>query len=177
MTSGLICSCIRATPFGDNLNDFLVSTVLQQETDGYDPRADRVALMTLHASKGLEFPVVFMVGCEEGLLPFQRPFQPAQQAAQQAGSEDEAGAQADGETDGETDIDEERRLFYVGMTRAQEKLILTRANRRFLYGRQMENARSRFVNDIEQALLQATQMPARRAKPDKPDHVQLTLFG
>ena len=70
----------RATPFGDNLNDFLVSTVLQQETDGYDPRADRVALMTLHASKGLEFPVVFMVGCEEGLLPFQRPFQPAQQA-------------------------------------------------------------------------------------------------
>jgi len=159
----------RATPFGENLNDFLVSTILQQETDGYDPRADRVALMTLHASKGLEFPVVFMVGCEEGLLPFQRPFQQVQDS-----DPEETNAVS---TDGETDIEEERRLFYVGMTRAKEKLILTRADRRFLYGRQMENARSRFVDDIENVLLQSTQMPQRRAKADKPDHVQLDLFG
>ncbi len=159
----------RATPFGERLNDFLVSTALQQETDGYDPRADRVALMTLHASKGLEFPVVFLVGCEEGLLPFKRPYQQLQVAEDESGVAEQA--------DGEMDLDEERRLFYVGMTRAQEKLILTRANRRFLYGRQMENEQSRFVDDIEETLLQITRMAPRRAKPEKSDHVQLNLFG
>ena len=63
---------LRATPFGDRLADFLEATALQSETDAYDPRADRVTLMSLHASKGLEFPVVFIVGCEEGLLPYVR---------------------------------------------------------------------------------------------------------
>jgi DNA helicase-2/ATP-dependent DNA helicase PcrA len=84
-----------AVPFEDRLHDFLAVTALQKETDGYDPRADRVTLMTLHAAKGLEFPVVFIVGCEETLLPYQM----------------------DGK---ETDIEEERRLFYVGMTGAAE---------------------------------------------------------
>ncbi len=159
----------RATPFGERLSDFLVSTALQQETDGYDPRADRVALMTLHASKGLEFSVVFLVGCEEDLLPFKRPYQQTQEREAENGVSEEA--------DGEMDVDEERRLFYVGMTRAQEKLILTRADRRFLYGRQMENEQSRFVDDIEETLLQITRMAPRRTKPGKPDHVQLNLFG
>ena len=63
---------LRAVPFEDRLAEFLEATVLQSETDAYDPRADRVALMTLHAAKGLEFPVVFIVGCEEGLLPYER---------------------------------------------------------------------------------------------------------
>jgi DNA helicase-2/ATP-dependent DNA helicase PcrA len=163
----------RATAYGDRLDDFLASTALQQETDGYDPRADRVALMTLHASKGLEFPVVFLVGCEEDLLPFRRPYWQTQPAEPKHG----VSSGTHRETAGEIDVDEERRLFYVGMTRAQEKLILTRANRRFLFGRQMENDQSRFVNDIEEALLRSTQMAPRRAKPEKPDHVQLNLFG
>ena len=106
------------------------------ETDAYDPRADRVALMTLHTAKGLEFPVVFIVGCEEGLLPYVRP--------------DEA-----------TDIEEERRLFYVGLTRAQRKLVLTHARTRFLYGQRKENPISRFVKDIEDALKEIQEMQRR----------------
>ena len=93
---------LRAVPFEDRLGDFLETITLQSETDAYDPRADRVTLMSLHASKGLEFPVVFIVGCEEGLLPYERK----------------------GEA---LDVEEERRLFYVGLTRAGRKLILTHA--------------------------------------------------
>ena len=93
---------LRAVPFEDRLADFLEAITLQSETDAYDPRADRVTLMSLHASKGLEFPVVFIVGCEEGLLPYERK----------------------GEA---VDVEEERRLFYVGLTRAGRKLVLTHA--------------------------------------------------
>ncbi len=141
-----------ARPFGSDLQGFLAHMALQTETDIYDPRADRVALMTLHAAKGLEFPVVFIVGCEEGLLPWY------------GGRE-------------EVDVEEERRLFYVGMTRAQRKLILTHARKRFLLGREMTNSRSHFVDDIESALLEAKRMQAikKKRKPkDTPE--QLSLF-
>jgi DNA helicase-2/ATP-dependent DNA helicase PcrA len=117
----------RAVPFDNRLGEFLESIVLQKETDLYDPRADRVTMMTLHAAKGLEFPVVFIVGCEEGLLPYQRG-------------------------DERPDIEEERRLFYVGMTRAQQRLIITHAKSRYLFGQQLNNLPSRFLGDIEQAL-------------------------
>ena len=127
---------LRAVPFGDRLGDFLEAIALQSETDAYDPRADRVTLMSLHASKGLEFPVVFIVGCEEGLLPYERK----------------------GET---VDVEEERRLFYVGLTRAGRKLVLTHARKRVLYGRFMANAPSRFVGDIETALKEVQEMKYR----------------
>ena len=140
-----------AVPFEDRLHDFLAVTALQKETDGYDPRADRVTLMTLHAAKGLEFPVVFIVGCEETLLPYQM----------------------DGK---ETDIEEERRLFYVGMTRAQQKLILSHAKTRFLFGQRRQNHPSRFVNDIEHTLKEIKQMARRSAKKEKPEAEQLKLF-
>ncbi|MFN8458046.1 MAG: UvrD-helicase domain-containing protein [Anaerolineae bacterium] len=141
----------RAIPFENRLRDFLESTVLQRETDVYDPRADRVTLMTLHASKGLEFPVVFIVGCEEGLLPYQRP--------------------------GKTfDADEERRLFYVGMTRAQHKLVLTHTKTRFLFGQRQHNDSSRFLSDIEQTLKEIKQMAQRKAAKEKPESPQLKLF-
>ena len=141
----------RAIPFGSRLADFLEMTVLESEADAYDPRADRVTLMTLHAAKGLEFPVVFMAGCEESLLPYVR----------------------EGEA---PDIEEERRLFYVGMTRAREKLILAHARTRFLFGRRMENEPSRFVGEIEAALveLRRHEMPA---PPSTPAAEQLGLFG
>ena len=96
-----------AGPFGSRLRDFLTAMALQSETDRYDERADRVTLMSLHAAKGLEFPVVFIVGCEEGLLPY-RPVH----------------------RDADPDEAEERRLFYVGMTRARQRLVLTHAERR-----------------------------------------------
>jgi superfamily I DNA/RNA helicase len=142
---------LRAAPFDDDLGAFLEATVLQSETDAYDPRADRVTLMTLHAAKGLEFPVVFIVGCEEGLLPYARP--------------DEA-----------ADADEERRLFYVGLTRAQRRVVLLHADKRLLYGQPMTNPVSRFVGDIEAALKEVQQTQRRPAAP-KPAGVQLELFG
>ncbi len=143
----------RAVPYGDDLRRFLEATALHSEADYYDPRADRVSLMTLHAAKGLEFPVVFVVGCEEGLLPYFPP-----------------GKGADG-----VDVEEERRLFYVGMTRARQKLALLHAGRRFLYGQRMENPRSRFVGDIETALLEV-QAARQWERPPEPEQVQLSLF-
>ena len=141
----------RAAPFENRLGDFLESMALQKETDLYDPRADRVTLMTLHAAKGLEFPVVFIVGCEESLLPYQRG-------------------------DEEPDIEEERRLFYVGMTRAQQRLVLTHAESRYLFGQQMNNLPSRFLDDIEQALKEIKKSPRRKPAKETPDHIQLKLL-
>lgn len=140
----------RALPYGNDLRRFLEATALYSEADYYDPRADRVSLMTLHAAKGLEFSVVFVVGCEEGLLPYTPPGKSA-------------------------DVEEERRLFYVGMTRARQKLALIHAGRRFLYGQALENPRSRFVGDIETALLEV-QAAYRRERPPEPEQVQLRLF-
>jgi ATP-dependent DNA helicase UvrD/PcrA len=141
---------LRAVPFEDRLADFLEVIALQGETDAYDPRADRVTLMSLHASKGLEFPVVFIVGCEEGLLPYERK----------------------GEA---VDIEEERRLFYVGLTRAGRKLVLTYARKRVLFGQFMENAPSRFVGDIEAALKEVQEMQYRPPER-KPESGQMSLF-
>ncbi|MDZ7261530.1 MAG: ATP-dependent helicase, partial [candidate division KSB1 bacterium] len=139
-----------ARPFENRLRDFLETAVLQKETDAYDPRAERVTLMTLHASKGLEFPVVFIVGCEENLLPYRRE-----------------GA----------DLEEERRLLYVGMTRAQKKLFLTHTKSRFLFGERVQNEPSRFLADIEEALKesrQTFQKPKSRTK--EKEELQLKLF-
>jgi superfamily I DNA/RNA helicase len=89
----------------------------------FDPRADAVTLMTLHAAKGLEFPTAFIVGVEEGLLPFTLPDRPV-------------------------DIEEERRLFFVGMTRAKDDLFLLRARNRFIYGESRSFPPSRFLSEI-----------------------------
>ena len=148
----------RSLRYEKRLVSFLESTALEKEADAYDPRADRVTVMTLHASKGLEFPVVFVVGCEEGLLPYARAndeLTPAEVEAQ---------------------VDEERRLFYVGMTRAQQKLVLTHARQRFFFGQQMQNRASRFVHDIEAALKEIREMVARKKKPEKKEKLQLGLF-
>ena len=137
-----------AAPAGTR--EFLTAAALQSETDRYDERADRVAMMSLHAAKGLEFPVVFIVGCEEGLLPYTPPQRSA-------------------------DPDGERRLFYVGMTRARSRLILTHAARRLQFGRTVEPRLSRFVTDIETALRDQRQAP-RRPPRDRAADLQLPLF-
>ncbi|SFT94074.1 TIGR00375 family protein [Actinopolyspora lacussalsi subsp. righensis] len=95
-----------ASRFGEDVVGFCREVMLGAEVDALDPRADAVSLLTLHAAKGLEYPVVFVTGCEDGLLPLRWP-----------------GEQRD-------DTAEERRLFFVGMTRAQRRLYLTRAARR-----------------------------------------------
>ncbi|NIV93159.1 UvrD-helicase domain-containing protein [candidate division KSB1 bacterium] len=142
---------LKTKTFDDHLTEFLETTVLQKEADEYDAKADRVTLMTLHAAKGLEFPVAFIVGCEEALLPYRR----------------------EGTT---TDLDEERRLFYVGITRAKEKLILTHARKRFLFGETVLNSPSRFLSDIENSLKKARKMQAlKKSKAPKATN-QIDLF-
>jgi DNA helicase-2/ATP-dependent DNA helicase PcrA len=142
----------RAVPYEHELVRFLETLALQKETDLYDPRADRVALMTLHATKGLEFPVVFITGCEDGLLPYIR-------------------------ADERPDVAEERRLFFVGMTRARHKLVLTYARSRFLFGQRLQSGASRFLDDIEQTLKEVRQLEQRRGESERPALEQLSLFG
>ena len=102
----------------------LVSDTTEEES------VDQITLMTMHAAKGLEFTYVFIVGMEEGLFPLSRASE----------SDDE--------------LEEERRLAYVGMTRAEEQLYLTAARSRLLYGRYQHNAPSRFVSEIDQSLIE-----------------------
>jgi DNA helicase-2/ATP-dependent DNA helicase PcrA len=107
-----------------NLMEFLESTSLVAETDTYDPAHDAVTLMTLHNAKGLEFPVVFVVGMEESIFPHSRALSDP------------------------TQMEEERRLCYVGMTRAKDRLYLLHANSRILYGGIQANLPSRFLGEI-----------------------------
>jgi len=143
----LIDICAR---FDSNTTDFLKTAALQTDTDMYNHQTERVALMTMHAAKGLEFPVVFIAGCEKGLMPFQRS-----------------------DTD-ETDIEEERRLFYVAMTRAQERLYLTFAKKRRIFGKIEKRTLSPFVRKIEDKLLTLeTAVPKKKTKAGP---LQLKLF-
>ena len=108
----------------DALHGFLDEIALYTDLDSHDPDQDCVVMMTMHAAKGLEFPVVFVVGMEEGIFP---------------------GMRAIGETE---EMEEERRLCYVAMTRAREELYLTCANQRMLFGRTSSNRPSRFTEEI-----------------------------
>ena len=108
----------------DLLAGFLEGVSLVSDVDELDERADAVTLITLHTAKGLEFPVVFISGVEEGVLPHSRSY------------------------DDPSQMEEERRLCYVGITRAKERLYLTRAQRRSLMGGSSANPLSRFINDI-----------------------------
>ncbi len=113
-----------------SLESFLDKVSLVTDVDLYEDKGNRVSLMTLHCAKGLEFPVVFIVGIEEGLLPHYR-----------RGEEIE-------------DMEEERRLFYVGMTRAKERLFLSRAEERSTFGVGRANLPSRFLDELPVELMQ-----------------------
>jgi len=113
-----------------SLGGFLEEVALATDMDSYDENADCVSLMTLHAAKGLEFPVVFIPGAEEGIFP---------------------GMQAMANPE---EIEEDRRLAYVGITRAKEKLYIIHANYRMLYGHTVRNRLSRYVEEIDQSLLE-----------------------
>src|SRR5690349_3153214 len=132
------------------LEDFLAEVALVSDVDAYDENGEGATLITLHMVKGLEFPVVFMVGMEEGLLPHQRAL-----------DEREENPSAVGAT---TEMAEERRLCYVGMTRAKDRLYLSCAFRRHLYGRSQPAFPSRFLSDVPQALL----APPRGSAPVAP---------
>ena len=114
-----------------DLGDFLEEISLIADISEHKNDDDVVTLMTLHSAKGLEFPVVFLVGMEEGIFPHQNSFT------------EEGG------------LEEERRLCYVGITRAEEKLYLTCARSRMMYGRTNRNPMSRFIKEIDSDLLES----------------------
>jgi DNA helicase II / ATP-dependent DNA helicase PcrA len=126
-----------ATRCGDDLATFLTDIATDADVDALDPRAQAVTLLTLHAAKGLEFPVVFIVGCEDGLLPLRMP-------GRDGGLADEAAEAAA--------IAEERRLFFVGLTRAQDRLYVSHVQRRFWRGAERHMAPSRFFDAIDPRL-------------------------
>ena len=121
-----------------------------------DDSADVVTLSTLHGSKGLEFDAVFLVGCEEGYLPHARTL-------------DARATDGVPSTTGEAaaDIEEERRLFYVGVTRAKEQLVLSRARSRVLRGKAVARTPSRFLLDVPPELLEEADRE-RRGPDDRP---------
>ena len=117
---------------GDDLPLFLAQIATGAEVDALDPRAEAVTLLTLHAAKGLEFPVVFLVGCEDGLLPLR----------------------FGGAAPAEEDVAEERRLFFVGMTRAQDRLYLSHVRRRLRHGNERECRPTPFLDAIDAGLFE-----------------------
>ena len=146
------------------LSAFLEEVSLLTDMDSAELSADSVTLMTLHSAKGLEFPVVFIAGLEESILPHSRALYDA------------------------TELEEERRLMYVGMTRAREELYLTYALERTLYGGRQHNVPSRFLSDIgaqtthadaSQAIIpgQTTDEPRYVPELEEGDSVRHELFG
>ncbi|MBZ5720675.1 MAG: UvrD-helicase domain-containing protein [Acidobacteriia bacterium] len=134
----LVNAAMDSRDRGETLDQFLDHAALVSDADAYDERA-QITLMTLHAAKGLEFPLVFLCGLEEGLFPHSRTF-----------------LQPD-------DIEEERRLCYVGMTRAMDSLVLTRAVYRRRYGTDLPEASvpSRFLEEVPGALIEDIGTPRR----------------
>ena len=122
------------------LEEFLEKVATDSDADKYDEKAGKVTMMTMHSAKGLEFPVVFMPGMEDGLFPGHRAF------------------------DSQEGLEEERRLCYVGITRAKEKLYLTSAAYRVLYGRGDATRESTFLRELDKSLLEgdAVYEPGRR---------------
>ncbi len=137
---------LRAKKYGSNIKLFLSEIALWTDQDFYDKKAEKVSLMTIHAAKGLEFPVVFIAGCEDKYIPLHTS----------------------------KNIDEERRLLYVAMTRAKERLFLSMATQREIFGLPEARCISPFVKNIEKNL----KKHVRRDKPKvlKKKQIQLELF-
>jgi superfamily I DNA/RNA helicase len=136
--------------FGVRESENRTKIELESDTDFYNPLSEKVTLLTMHAAKGLEFPVVFIAGCEKGFVPFH------------------------GFGDKPVDIDEERRLFYVALTRARERLFLSYAKKRVIYGKTVTRKLSPFVKDIKKQLTQRETPIALTTKAEMP--IQMKLF-
>lgn len=134
-----------------NATQFRLEAMMDVEVDAWDPRAERISLLTLHASKGLEFRVVFLVGCEDGLLPLRFPGRDADEA-------------------------EERRLFYVGMTRARERLFLTRAESRHVRGVALTPSVSPYLQEIEARLVETKPSGNPERSNERGKKKQMSLF-
>ena len=122
------------------LEDFLAHISLVADIDDTEEIGDRIVMMTLHSAKGLEFPIVFIAGMEEGIFPSYRSI-----------SE-------------ESKLEEERRLCYVGITRAQKDLYITNAQSRMLFGSTSYNLESRFIKEIPDDLINVKENPSAQAR-------------
>lgn len=142
----------REVPLKDRLATFLADLSLVSAQDDVDESKPQVTLMTLHAAKGLEFPIVFIIGMEEGIFPL----------ASAMGNHSE--------------LEEERRLAYVGITRAKKKLYLTNAYSRMLYGRLQSNPASRFIKEINPSLIEKVGDDQNRSEPGFRKHYFRTPF-
>jgi DNA helicase II / ATP-dependent DNA helicase PcrA len=132
------------------LGDFLENITLASDVDGWDEQQDCVSIMTYHAAKGLEFPVVFMIAMEQGLLPHERSLAEAQR------------------TNNLEELEEERRLAFVGVTRAMEELYLSHAKLREYRGRTLYAMESIFLNElpdgeVERVLVEPARTPYEQA--------------
>ncbi len=139
-----------SSDYDNDFEKFLRFVALGVSTDTYNADIENVTIMTLHAAKGLEFKSVFITGCEDGLIPYNL------YANQKA------------------DINEEKRLLYVGMTRAKKHLFLSNARRRFIKGRKYVLPRSPFINNIEKELIDFSKIQFK--KKSKEEDTQLSLF-
>jgi DNA helicase-2/ATP-dependent DNA helicase PcrA len=128
---------------------FLAAVALCKDTDIYVRRVEKVALITMHAAKGLEFPVVFIAGCEDGFIPYRSDTRP-------------------------TDVEEERRLFYVALTRAKRHLFLSKTDHRRVNGQIQPRQASPFLEDIDNRYKRVS-FPSGK-KTEKPAQEQLSLF-
>ena len=143
----------REGPACQQLPRFLEHISLMKEGETYDPEAEAVTLMTAHAAKGLEFPVVFMVALESGIFP-----------CTEFGEEP-------------ADLEEERRLFYVGMTRAKKKLYLSYSQSRYLFGKNRKNISSQFISEIPREVVETIPDFGQSKALKKPRIKQRSLFS
>jgi DNA helicase II / ATP-dependent DNA helicase PcrA len=148
-----------AADCGTDVERFLTEVALGAGIDAWDRRADLISLLTLHAAKGLEFPVVFVIGCDDGLLPLFRIG--SRVGAPEADQVPRATTPVTGGSE-MTDEDEERRLLFVGMTRASRRLVLTSARSRTRWGQVQSSVPSPFLAAIDPALLDQTSLSSSR---------------
>lgn len=139
--------------FGDAWSETMAGDIVNElnllaPSDDFDRRAEAVALMTLHMAKGLEFKVIFISGVENGLIPYRKGNDPV-------------------------DLEEERRLFYVGMTRAKDELFLLNKRTGFIYGKKTIRSPSPFLSDIPEAYIQKISLPDRGKKPYRKQQMKL----
>lgn len=139
-----------------NLENFLASISLSSDvTDEEDSGLSKVSMMTIHSSKGLEFPVVFIIGMEENIFPIARAISSMS----------------------DSDIEEERRLCYVGITRAMRDLYLTYAASRTLYGKTSVNKKSRFLGELPNDTIRVLDSPVKENKYDNADYSLLQQYA
>jgi DNA helicase-2/ATP-dependent DNA helicase PcrA len=145
-----LLSVIKENEENNDLTTFLENVALLSDIDNYDAGEDAVTLMTLHSSKGLEFKIVFLVGFEEGIFP-------SNQSVNEVGG-----------------LEEERRLCYVGITRAKEILFISSASERMLFGNMIYSCTSRFLKEIPQETLKANFVPQYKNKIETPSQTYTT---